>query len=75
MSDINARLQHIVTMMGITYNRDQTWEQMGLDSLDEISLVMEIEEEFNIEIPDGKAAEIKNPEQAIEYLKQRGILL
>jgi len=41
---------------------------LGLDSLDAVEVVMAVEEEFTIEIPDAEADEIKTVQQAIEYI-------
>ncbi|KAK9474770.1 acyl carrier protein [Dipodascopsis tothii] len=41
---------------------------LGLDSLDTVEVVMAIEEEFSIEIPDKEADEIKSIGQAIDYI-------
>ena len=41
---------------------------LGLDSLDAVELVMAIEEEFAIEIPDEEADNILSCSEAIEYI-------
>ncbi|KAE8209383.1 hypothetical protein CF319_g2476 [Tilletia indica] len=41
---------------------------LGLDSLDAVEVVMAIEEEFNIEIPDEEADGITTVQQAIDYV-------
>ncbi|KAK9449265.1 acyl carrier protein [Limtongia smithiae] len=41
---------------------------LGLDSLDTVEVVMAIEEEFSIEIPDKEADEIKSVGQAVDYI-------
>ena len=43
---------------------------LGADSLDTVELVMALEEEFNLEIPDQEAEKITTVGQAIEYIKQ-----
>ncbi|PWN27034.1 acyl carrier protein [Jaminaea rosea] len=43
---------------------------LGLDSLDAVEVVMAIEEEFNIEIPDADADAITTVGQAIEYISK-----
>ncbi|CDO73225.1 hypothetical protein BN946_scf185007.g280 [Trametes cinnabarina] len=43
-------------------------EDLGLDSLDAVEVVMAVEEEFAIEIPDAEADEIKSVQQAIDYI-------
>jgi len=41
---------------------------LGLDSLDTVEVVMAIEEEFSIEIPDKEADAIHSVDQAITYI-------
>ncbi|CAK9438157.1 uncharacterized protein LODBEIA_P24470 [Lodderomyces beijingensis] len=41
---------------------------LGLDSLDVVEVVMELEHEFNIQIPDNEADSIKTVGQAIDYI-------
>lgn len=45
-------------------------EDLGADSLDTVELVMALEEEFKIEIPDEDAEKIVTVKDAIEYIKQ-----
>jgi acyl carrier protein len=42
---------------------------LGADSLDTVELVMALEEEFNLEIPDEEAEKISTVGQAIEYIR------
>ena len=42
---------------------------LGADSLDTVELVMELEEEFDINIPDGAAEKIQTVGQAVEYIE------
>ncbi|WVR06508.1 acyl carrier protein [Kwoniella sp. DSM 27419] len=44
---------------------------LGLDSLDAVEVVMAIEEEFAIEIPDAEADEITTVQKAIDYVSHR----
>jgi NADH dehydrogenase (ubiquinone) 1 alpha/beta subcomplex 1 len=43
-------------------------EDLGLDSLDAVEVVMAIEDEFAIEIPDAEADKIASIEDAISYI-------
>ena len=43
-------------------------EDLGADSLDTVELVMALEEEFDIEIPDEEAEKITTVESAIDYV-------
>ncbi len=44
-------------------------EDLGADSLDTVELVMALEEEFGVEIPDEDAEKIQKVGDAIEYIK------
>lgn len=48
-------------------------EDLGADSLDEAELLMAMEDEFEIEIPDEQADKIKTVQQAIDYLTALGL--
>ena len=43
-------------------------QDLGLDSLDEVEVVMAIEEEFALEIPDAEADKFKSTRDVIEYV-------
>ena len=46
---------------------------LGADSLDTVELVMELEEEFDISIPDDAAEKIQTVGQAIDFIeKEKG---
>jgi acyl carrier protein len=45
-------------------------DDLGADSLDIVELVMSLEEEFDIEIPDEDAEKIQTIGDAIDYLKE-----
>ena len=46
-------------------------EDLGADSLDTVELVMALEEEFGIEIPDEDAEKMTNVGDAIKYIEQK----
>jgi acyl carrier protein len=43
-------------------------DDLGADSLDVVELVMKMEEEFGIEIPDEEAEKIKTVNDVIQYI-------
>ncbi len=45
-------------------------EDLGADSLDTVELVMALEEEFDIEIPDSDAEKIQTVQDALNYLDE-----
>ncbi|KAF9432900.1 hypothetical protein BGZ76_010174 [Entomortierella beljakovae] len=65
LSGFNKIDQSKVTLQA-NFNSD-----LKLDSLDTVEVVMAIEEEFSIEIPDKDADEIKSAAQAVEYISKR----
>ncbi|MBD1822649.1 acyl carrier protein [Cyanobacteria bacterium FACHB-63] len=44
---------------------------LGADSLDVVELVMAIEEEFEIEIPDEAAEKMTTVQEAVDYISSR----
>ncbi len=46
-------------------------DDLGADSLDIVELVMAMEEEFDIEIPDEDAEKIQTIGDALSYVKER----
>lgn len=46
-------------------------EDLGADSLDTVELVMALEEEFKIDVPDEDAEKLITVGDAVEYIKSR----
>jgi acyl carrier protein len=46
-------------------------DDLGADSLDVVELVMGLEEEFDIEIPDEDAEKIQRVQDAIKYIDEK----
>lgn len=44
-------------------------DDLGADSLDVVELIMALEEEFDMEFPDGEAENIKTVGDVVEYIK------
>ena len=65
----------IVDQLGV-YEKQVTAEasfidDLGADSLDTVELVMALEEEFDIEIPDDEAEKIATVQDATNYINSR----
>lgn len=45
---------------------DTTFESLGLDSLDGLNLIFELEEEFGIMVPDDKVQSMKSVAEVVE---------
>lgn len=76
MEDIKNRLKEIVVDR-LDVEEDQIKpeasfvEDLGADSLDIVELIMGIEEEFDIEIPDEDAEKLTNVGEAMNYVKEK----
>ena len=44
-------------------------DDLGADSLDQVELIMAMEEEFDVSIPDEDAEKIATVQDAIDYIK------
>lgn len=49
---------------------DSSFDELGIDSLDALSLIFHLEVEFNIGIPNEEAFLISNVRQAVERIQQ-----
>ncbi|MBK5275516.1 MAG: acyl carrier protein [Desulfuromonadales bacterium] len=75
MSDIAKRVKEIVAeQLGVEESQVVTeasfMDDLGADSLDTVELVMALEEEFDLEIPDEDAEKIQTVNDAIEYITE-----
>ncbi len=74
MSDIESRVKKIVAeQLGVAEadikNESSFVDDLGADSLDTVELVMALEDEFEMEIPDEQAEKNPTVQQAIDYAK------
>jgi len=72
MSDIEQRVIKIVAeQLGVAESEvkleSSFVDDLGADSLDTVELVMALEDEFEIEIPDEQAEKITTVQQAVDY--------
>lgn len=75
MATVEERVIDIVAeQLGVDkdkINRESNFvNDLGADSLDTVELVMELEEEFDIDIPDEAAEKIQTVGQAIEHIEK-----
>ena len=76
MSSVEDRVVNIVAeQLGVEKDkikRESNFvNDLGADSLDTVELVMELEEEFDINIPDESAEKIQTVGEAISHIKDR----
>ena len=76
MSDIGERIEKITAKtLGIdpamVKQTSNFSLDLGADSLDTVALVMDLEDEFTVEISDLEAADIVTVEQATTFIKER----
>lgn len=65
----------IVEKLGVTEDKVKPEaafiDDLGADSLDQVELIMALEDEFDIEIPDEEAEKLKKVSDVIEYINSR----
>jgi acyl carrier protein len=66
---IDIVCEHLAVDKAKVEDKTSFIEDIGADSLDIVELVMELEEEFDIQIPDDQAEKIKTVGQAVDYIK------
>lgn len=49
---------------------ETTFEELGFDSLDGLNLIFELEEEFDVVVPDDKVQSMKSVAEVVEGIEQ-----
>lgn len=72
---MKERIIKILTNFGIdksaVSDNANFMKDLGFDSLDTVDLMMQLEQEFNIAIPDEDYAKIVTVKSLVEYLEER----
>lgn len=76
MAEVDAKVKKIISeQLGVAEadvkSESSFVNDLGADSLDTVELVMALEEEFGIEIPDEDAEKIATVQNAIDYIKAK----
>jgi len=76
MSNITDRVKKIVIdQLGVDEEQvtpsASFTDDLGADSLDAVELVMALEQEFNLEIPDEDAEKLTNIEDTVKYIQEK----
>ncbi|MBW8889744.1 MAG: acyl carrier protein [Fibrobacteria bacterium] len=74
--DINQKITKvIVEKLGVSEDQVKPEaafiDDLGADSLDQVELVMALEDEFDIEIPDEEAEKLKKVSDVIAYVNSK----
>ena len=74
MSTFDKVKEVIVDKLGVEEDKIETSssfvDDLGADSLDTVELIMQLEEEFGIEIPDERAEKMTTVQQAVDYIEE-----
>ncbi len=75
VENVQERVKNIIVeQLGVEADQVKPEAQfvndLGADSLDTVELIMALEEEFDVEIPDEKAEKIKTVGEAVTYIQE-----
>ncbi|MCD6319321.1 MAG: acyl carrier protein [Candidatus Desulfofervidaceae bacterium] len=75
MASVEAKVKEIIaSQLGVDQEevvpKASFVEDLGADSLDIVELIMAMEEEFGIEVPDEEAEKIRTVQDAIDYVQE-----
>ncbi len=76
MSEHEAKMKQIVAeKLGVSEDKVTPQasfvDDLGADSLDQVELIMALEDEFDLEIPDEDAEKLKTVKEALEYIDSK----
>lgn len=74
MANIEDRVKEIIVeQLGVSEDQVKAEakfvEDLGADSLDQVELIMALEEEFGVEVPEDEADKLQSVEQVISYVQ------
>ncbi len=76
MSEHEAKMKQIVAeKLGVSEDKVTPQasfvDDLGADSLDQVELIMALEDEFDLEIPDEDAEKLKTVKDALDYIDSK----
>lgn len=76
MSDYEVKVKQIVAeKLGVGEDKvtpqSSFVDDLGADSLDQVELIMALEDEFDLEIPDEDAEKLKTVKDALDYINSK----
>merc|ERR1719379_2981338 len=73
--DVDGKVKEIIAeQLGVDLDKitgDATFTDLGADSLDTVELLMALEENFGVEIPEEEALKLTNVQAVIDYAKAK----
>ena len=75
MADVEEKIRKIICEQLDVAEKDVVSDasfvdDLGADSLDQVELIMAMEEEFDVSIPDEDAEKIETVRDAVDYIKK-----
>ena len=74
MADLNRIKNIVADQLGVEeegITEETSFEDLDADSLDIVELIMALEEEFDLEIPDEDAEKLTTVGAAVDYVKKK----
>lgn len=76
MKDVSVRVKEVIAeKLGVEISKvtdsARIIDDLGADSLDTVELVMQLEEEFDLEIPDSVTAELVSVKKVVDYVNEK----
>jgi acyl carrier protein len=76
VSDLENKVKQIVAeKLGVSEDKVTPQasfvDDLGADSLDQVELIMALEDEFDMEIPDEEAEKLKTVKDALDYIQTK----
>jgi acyl carrier protein len=76
MADVEQRVKNVISeQLGVAVDdlkpESHINNDLGADYLDDVELIMDLEDEFDIEIPDEVAEELRTVGAIVEYVRGR----